>query len=256
MPTVLRGRRPLPPSCALAVLAALALTAHATAQPAPTAPNEPATTPDPPGLKRLSPQYDVWLDPRQKQVVMRGEVCLRAGALELFACLKHTKEHESIVAVETEAYIVHAALLALGAEPGNPAEFFPEYRPARGTQIDVFVRWKDEQGKQHEVPAQQWIRDVKTGRPMEHKWVFGGSKFWQDRETGRRHYMAEEGDFICVSNFTSAMLDLPVESSQSDAALLFEAHTEHIPPRGTEVFLILKPKLPAGGAKHDPATDK
>jgi len=44
-----------------------------------------------------------------------------------------------------------------------------------------------------------------------------------------------------VSNFSTALLDIPVESSQSDAELLFEAFTERIPPRGTPVRLTLKP---------------
>ncbi len=41
--------------------------------------------------------------------------------------------------------------------------------------------------------------------------MFGGSGFWVNKETGEKHYMAKSGDFICVSNFPTAMLDLPVE---------------------------------------------
>jgi hypothetical protein len=78
---------------------------------------------------------------------------------------------------------------------------------------------------------------------MEHPWVFAGSRFWTDEETGRQYYQAEGGDFICVSNFGTAALDIPVESSQSNDALEFEAFTEHIPPLGTPVRLVLKPVL-------------
>jgi hypothetical protein len=39
------------------------------------------------------------------------------------------------------------------------------------------------------------------------------------------------------------MLDLPIESSQSNEALLFRAFTERIPPLGTPVTLLLTPKL-------------
>ena len=55
--------------------------------------------------------------------------------------------------------------------------------------------------------------------------------------------MAESGDFICVSNFTTAMLDIPVESSQSNEGLLFEADTKKIPPLGTPIRMVLTPKL-------------
>ena len=38
------------------------------------------------------------------------------------------------------------------------------------------------------------------------------------------------------------MLDLPIESSQATSDLLFEAFTEHIPPVGTKVRLVLTPQ--------------
>jgi len=68
-------------------------------------------------------------------------------------------------------------LLALGAVPGSPAKFDPEYRPASGQVIDLYVLWRDEQGKKHQVRAQDWVRDVKKQKTMEQDWVFAGSRF-------------------------------------------------------------------------------
>ena len=84
----------------------------------------------------------------------------------------------------------------------------------RGREIDVTVEWRDEQGKPQTAKAQDWIRDLKTGKAMTYPWVFAGSRFWTDEETGKQYYQAEGGDFICVSNFGTAALDIPVESSQ------------------------------------------
>jgi hypothetical protein len=202
-----------------------------------------ALSKDPPGMKRLMEGYDVWIDPTHKRVVVDGNVCLREGQLEMFACPRGTKEHESIVAADTLAYAVHAGLLAVGAQSGSPAQYQPTYKPAHGTEIDVEIVWTDKQGNVHRDKAQDWIRDIKTGKALEHPWVFGGSGFWQDEQTGAKSYLAESGDFICVSNFPSAMLDLPVESSQANEALVYEAFTERIPPVGTRVRLVLTPKL-------------
>jgi hypothetical protein len=83
---------------------------------------------------------------------------------------------------------------------------------------------------------------MRTRKALDQPWIFGGSGFWKDESTGKEYYQAEGGDFICVANFPSAMLDLPIESSESNADLLFQAFTERIPPRGTAVTLILKPK--------------
>jgi hypothetical protein len=63
-----------------------------------------------------------------------------------------------------------------------------------------------------------------------------------DESTGKRHYNADGGDFICVSNFPTATLDIPVESTQSDDDLLYEAFTERIPAAGTRVRLVLAPR--------------
>ena len=193
----------------------------------------------------------VWLDKQNKRVVMVGQICQREALLELFACLRNTKEHEAVVSVDVEAFKVHAGLLAVGAKPGHPAKWDPEYVPAAGTEIEVTVVWKDEKGEQKTARAQDWILDTQTQKAMKHPWVFAGSMFWKDGETGKKYYQAEGGDFICVSNFPSAMLDLPIESSQANNALMFRAFTEQIPPLGTPVTLLLTPKLQEKQEPHD-----
>src|SRR3954467_9099350 len=81
-------------------------------------------------LVKLFPASDVWLDKKRNAVVLDGQVCLREGLLEMFACPKGTKEHESVVSLNCKAEEVHAALLAAGAKPGSPVSFDPEYKPA------------------------------------------------------------------------------------------------------------------------------
>lgn len=221
------------------------------------APIPPPKLPAPEGATRLSPNYDVWVDAKRGAVLVDGQVSLRRGMLEMFACIRNTKEHESVVTADTQAFLVHAGLLRLGAEPGHPAQFVPDFKPPTGTEIDVSVEWRDELGKTQTAKAQDWIRDVKTGKAMTYPWVFAGSRFWTDEETGKQYYQAEGGDFICVSNFGTAALDIPVESSQSNDALEFEAFTERIPPLGTPVRLVLKPILKertkgeGGGGKEE-----
>lgn len=207
-------------------------------------PVKPKLAKDPPGMTRLLPDADLWIDTKNKRVVLDGTVCLIRGQLEMFACIKGTKEHESIVAVEAQAHAVHAALLAVGAKQGTPVQFRPEYKAATGTIVDITVIWTDAEGKVHRDRAQDWIRDIESDKPMPYSWVFAGSNFWTDEKTGEKRYMAEGGDFICVSNFPSAMLDLPVESSsQAEMGLRYTAFSEHIPPRGTRVRLVLTPRL-------------
>jgi hypothetical protein len=197
---------------------------------------------EPKNLTRLSKTHDVWLDTKRKAVVIDGEVALREGQLEMFACPKNTKEHESIVALNCTAEEVHAGLLATGAKPGTTVKFDPKYVPATGDIVDVYLLWTDADGKKHQARAQDWIKNHKTGKAMDYDWVFAGSGFWKDEETGKLHYQANGGDLICVSNFPTATLDLPVESSQANSDLLFTANTEKIPPKGTKVRVVLIPR--------------
>lgn len=198
--------------------------------------------PEPKDAKRLVKEDEVWVDVKNGQVIVDGYVSLREGFLEMLACLAGTKEHESIIGARTKAQTVHAALLAVGAKNGHPVQFRPKFAPPAGTEIEIELQWLDEDGKWQKARAQDWIRDAKTKKAMTQPWVFAGSGFWKD-DKGKDFYMAESGDFICVSNFTTAMLDIPVESSQSNEGLLFQADTKKIPALGTPIRMVLTPKL-------------
>ena len=212
---------------------------HITPEAEPEADLGPPLVDNPDSLTRLEPEKPLWIDLKNGRVVMIGEICQTNTPLEMFACLKGTKEHEAIVAVDVTAYAVHTGLLAIGADAGHPVQFDPEYVPAAGSEIDVTVHFKDKEGNVQTARAQDWMVDTRTNKPMDFPWVFGGSGFWVNSETGEKHYMAKSGDFICVSNFATAMLDLPIKSSQANEALMFMANPKRIPPRGTPVTLVL-----------------
>lgn len=204
---------------------------------------------EPEGAKRLTPPNRAWTDAKRKLVIVDGEVCLREGQLEMFACPRNSKEHESVVAVDALPSLIHKALVSVGAKPGKPVAFRPKYQPASGTTIKVFVAYVDKQGKQHVIPAQQWIKNTKTGKAMDGDWVFAGS---QIRKSNNEEviYLADEGDFICVSNFPTAALDVSVESTQANDSLLFECQTAAIPDLKTKVRLVLIPQLEAKKASN------
>jgi hypothetical protein len=191
---------------------------------------------------RLAKEREIWIDKKNKQVIVAGQVCLREGMLELFACSMETKMHESVVSINARASEVHAGLLAIGAKPGKPVSFDPKYVPATGPKINVTVKWiKD--GKPVELKAQEMVRDVKSKKVLDKDWVFGGSMTYVDPETKEKFYYADSGDFICVSNFPTATMDLPIKSTASNESLVYEANKSKIPQLGTKVYLFLKPEV-------------
>lgn len=194
---------------------------------------------DPPESKRMLPEGRVWIHRDEQAVIVDGYVCQRNAPLEMFACPVGSKEHEAIVAVFSRAQYVHAALLAVGAEPGKPVAFEPKFTPASGTTIRVYVLWHDKEGKTQSSIAQNWIRQTGKKKPMEWDWVFAGSKFVKDPESGQEAYLGDGGDLICVANFMTSTLDVAVKSDAANAGLVFDAFTDRIPKRNTPVRLVL-----------------
>ncbi|MFG0288581.1 MAG: YdjY domain-containing protein, partial [Rhodopirellula sp. JB044] len=239
----------------------------------------------PPGAKQLGAQPDLWVDLRAKRVYIDGYVTMTRGPLEMLACPIGTKEHESVIAAFAKSSEVHAALLAIGAQSGTPVRWDPEFLPPTGQTITVWVMWRDpvqntapessrensEDGQADNsavaerfipsekfsvVDARKWVRNVETQKELSEPWVFAGSSFWTDPEDGTEHYSANAGDMICVSNFSTAMLDVPFNSSADAGNLLFEPFTDRLPVRGTPVRLVLVPQpIPNDDGEPDSEVD-
>ncbi len=197
---------------------------------------------EPKGGKRLDPVSRVWADKKNKRVIVDGFIALREGQLEMLACIVDTKEHESVVAVYSRAFLVHAGLLAVGAEKGAPVKWRPEYQPPTGSEIRVIALWKDEDGTRHAIDTRKWVREVGTGgAELQSNYVFAGSGMYKDPSTDEEIYLADDqGELICVANFESATLDVPLRSLKSNELLSFKAYTENIPPSETPVRLVLE----------------
>ncbi len=192
----------------------------------------------------------VWLemDGDARRVIVDAAVCLRSGeyGLECLLCRRHTKEHESILHTRADAQVIHAALLVTRAEPGSPVQFMPQFKSSTGTPIKISIRYKKD-GKTITVPAQQWVRQVRTKKDLEHNWVFAGSVLWKDPEQPDKPpiYTANmDGGFISVTNVPTAVLDLPVNSPKGLEERAYEPHTERIPELQTKVEVILEPVNP------------
>ena len=178
---------------------------------------------------------------KRRRVLVNATVCLRQGQLEQLLCRKNTKEHEAILSAAVDARKIHEALLLAGATEGSPVQYQPAYRPPTGQTIKVILEYKQE-GKVVSVPARSWVKNSKTGKELDIDWVFAGSRLVADPfDKNKKIYLANDGDVICVSNFETALLDLPIRSSADNSELAYEAFTDRIPPAGTPVTIILEP---------------
>lgn len=204
----------------------------------------------------------------ERCVDVEASVCLRRGLLELVACTKGTKEHESIIAIEGKPMHIHAALLLLGAKPGSPAtrqqlgdqaERWIDVPPSGGP-VDVFLTLKGQDGKVVEHPISDFIApssrtsDIAATAEQEarfptHTFLFAGSVLQGDGPGPRRYLSDESGNVISLSTFGDELLCLPAIHSQANDALRWQVDPTHLPAVGSNVTLRLRPqRLPAAKA--------
>ena len=209
----------------------------------------------------------VKIDPVEWCVDVEASVCLRKGLLELIACTKDTKEHESLVVVAAKPSHIHTALLLLRAVPGNPAmhkaidaegtRFIPI--PPRGGAVDVFLVCKDRDGKQTETPIRDFIARAdgrgeaedgdESGEAGESDkfpvsaFLFAGSILTSEGEGPRQYVCDHSGNLISIATFGDELLCLPDIHDNDNGSLVWEARTDRLPELGTKVILRLRPQV-------------
>jgi len=187
------------------------------------------------------------VDTKAKEVRLSGTVCLQKGPLELFVCTQGSREYESVIVVKAKPSHVTFALALLGLAPGRPGMRTEggAFSPPAGAVLDIIARYSVEKtengakkGEVREVPAWKFLKVAGAGesldRPIE--WVYVGRPEPEALRAADR-----EGTVVCLSNFLEAVIDVPFESTNINADLLYEADFKNVPPQGTPVELIIRP---------------
>lgn len=220
-----------------------------------------------PGVKI---NVDLWT------VDVDSRVCLREGLLELIACTKDTKEHESIIVVDAKPSHIHTALLLLGARPGSPASQRmvdqAEGRyisiPPSGNPVDVFLVFKDDKGVEKEHHISEFLTRSEhyqdTAAPSDPKEAENARKFTTDpflfagsillpAENGPRKYVCDEtGDVISISTFGTELLCMSGVHGHENGSLAWQVEGDKLPALDSKIILRLKPRM-ADSPKPDPA---
>ncbi len=216
-----------------------------------------------PGVKINIEEWSVDVD---------ASVCEDYGLLEVIACLKDTRDHESVVRTEAKPSHIHTALLLLGAKPGSPAmQQMLEGDPPRfrhimpsGSPVDVFLVTKDDKGVAIERPVNEFIIRAPdmydaVGQPVPeenkkkenfptHTFLFAGSVLLPPEGDGPRRYLADtEGNIISISTFGDELLCLPDIHDKSNESLVWQADSDLL--KAGPVTLRLRPQRPAQADK-------
>lgn len=232
----------------------LLLPAHVQAAPTPAEqPNaEQPADPVAQAIQQVNDQDNgVTINAEAKHLDITAAVCLRQGEfLEMFACTRDSREHESILTIDAMPSTIHLGLLLLGLEPGNPLSYDtafdpPKLVPATGPKVQVFIVIKAD-NIEREIPANRWVQDSQTKKMMEsHTWLFAGSQFADYQ--GEEIYHADiNGSAISLVNFGDDLLTLPNQLTDANNShdKVWQPRTRAIPKVGTKVLIRLKPAAP------------
>ena len=202
----------------------------------------------------LTPFPHIAVNLTERIVEIDGFAAIDVGWLEQVMCTPGTREHESLVVTSARPSEIHAALLLAQFEPGSPGAWSWDDENERvrlhspkGERIDVFVRYENSEGEQIEEPVRTWIRDH-LGRhdfPGD-SWVFCGSRLAENppESGGGEYYIADySGSVIGLVTFGDEVIGWSKVLSDQEAVQPpeWEVNTDHVPPPGTEVTVILKP---------------
>lgn len=204
------------------------------AAPASPTPTVPAPVAD--DVVSLFKTMGVTLVPERGAVEVSGWVNMQSGLVEVFACSPGGKTHESVVVLDCVPRGLHAALLAIGLQPGTPVEEGTEsdYRAPTGDGVEIWVRWNDADGKPCRARAESWIWDHAEQRAMPASaWIFAGS-FEQKGPDGSDVYAADYiKSLVTTYHDATSILENPLPGGIDDT--LYYSNERAVPPVGTPV---------------------
>jgi hypothetical protein len=223
------------------LLAALA-TGAAGQKPAASRASKPGASQRAPAIEQITEHTfrvgAVLVDTRDRTVVCPGEINMDEGAIEYLAVATGGKTHESLLRIDVRPLHLQLALLMLNLEPKNVLQAQGDKRTPQGDPVEIRVRWRDKNGQEQSVRAEELISNASTSKPMPpHNWVFTGSRIM------KVGFQADiEKSLVAVWHDPAAILDNPLPEGGDNAYVVNPARA---PKRGTRVELLLRAVAPA-----------
>jgi hypothetical protein len=191
-----------------------------------------------PEIKKISKnEYAIGavrLNKQTRELRMPGVVNMDSGIVELLACVKGGKVHESVLVIDIIPHHLQVALLLLGLEYHGDLEYQGDPRQPKGDSVEVWVEWKSK-GKVVRKRGEDLIYDIPKKRSMPHTpWVFTGSRVINGV------FQADvQKSIITTYHDPYTIIDNPLPEGGDDT--VYEVNESIVPPRGTKVVLIIKP---------------
>lgn len=169
--------------------------------------------------------------------------------LEYVLVTRHGPTHESLLVTEVQPADLHFAMLLLGAKGSDDTGIAPaggqidaaylKHAPKlKGDAVEIFVRWKSDDGLEKTAPVEQWLLHTGTKKmPAPGPWTYNGSILVEGR------FLAQtEGSLAALVVNPGALLNNPRKGNDDDRAWAVNAKT--VPPLDTPLEVVLKLAAP------------
>ncbi len=178
---------------------------------------------------------EIDLDLNKKTITMYGKVNMSYGLIELLACTRIGKLHESALVIDVQPIHLQTALILLGLEYEGGLRYQGDPLTPKGDRVSIWVEW-DAGGQVKRHRAEDLVFNRQTQSSMQHTdWVFSGSRI---NDNGV--FMAQAvGTLITTFHDPDAIIDNPLPGGADDTAYI--VNTQVIPPKGTDLRMIIIP---------------
>ncbi len=133
-------------------------------------------------------------DQKAQTVAIQAEFIQPPDPLEYLLIHRRGKRHEALMITDAKPSVLNGALLLIGLQPGENADYKEKQppptleeiekgadpvivTPPKGAPMWMTVRWKDKDGKDRELAVEDLLLELSTGKPMgAAKWVYLGGR--------------------------------------------------------------------------------
>ena len=174
------------------------------------------------------------LDRNRKTITMPGEVNMSYGLIELLACTKIGKRHESALVMDIQPIHLQTALILLGLEFTGGVRYQGDPITPKGDRVRIWVEWEaDSQTKRYRAEDLVFNR-IKESHMEYTDWIFTGSR------VNNGVFMAQAvGTLITTFRDPDAIIDNPLPDGADDTVYIVNSRIA--PPKGTAIRMIIAP---------------
>ena len=144
------------------------------------------------------------------------------------------KTHESLIVLEAEPIHIQVALLRLGMKPGMNLTVQGDPHSPEGDLAKIWVEWQL-QGQTVRRHAEELVWNSITDEPMQRTdWIMTGARIVNNQFTAQLFH-----NVIALYRDPDSIFNHPLVDGTDDRT--FRVNNETIPPKGTNVKVIIKP---------------